>query len=298
MIGRDLLRRLTSNRTRRNLAFKLVSARQPTARWRSLPNALIIGAQRCGTSSLFKYLGAHPQCRPSIRKEVRYFTEFSYRGIDWYRAHFPLTLVNGRRPLVYFEATPDYLLDPRAAGRAVDLLPDLKVIVLLRDPVDRAYSHYWHNRRLGTESLSFREALEREESRIGPALRLVESEPEVPAPKSLLRYSYVERGRYATQLRRWSNLLDKNRMLILRSERVFYDTDATFQEILRFLGLEEWRPDAYRNYSYDSSRPVPPPMPADCRDFLAQAFAEELKDMPLVLGDTKFVFDDWYGASL
>ena len=85
---RRLLKKFTSNRTRRDLAFAIVKARKPTARWRPLPNLLVIGAQRCGTSSLFKYLGAHPQCEPSVRKEVRFFTEYYDSGFAWYRSHF------------------------------------------------------------------------------------------------------------------------------------------------------------------------------------------------------------------
>jgi hypothetical protein len=116
---------------------------------------LVVGAQRCGTSSLFKYLGAHPECGASIRKEARFFTEYYHEGTDWYRAHFPLSAGRPRRQ-IYFEATPDYLLDPRVPQRAKALLPeDFRIIALLRDPVERAYSHYWHNRRLGSERIPF-----------------------------------------------------------------------------------------------------------------------------------------------
>lgn len=288
---RTVLRRFTSIRTRRRLAFAFVTARQPTARWRPLPNLLVIGAQRCGTSSLFKYLGAHPQCKASIRKEIRFFTEFYDRGVDWYRSHFPIALGNTSHSSVYFEATPDYLLDPRAPKRAIDLLPDVRVIVLLRDPVDRAYSHYCHNRRLGTETLPFREALAREKERIGPALLKLEAYPEMPAPKDLLRYSYVERGRYATQLRRWKNFVDGDRMLILRSENLFEDPHASFQEVLSFLGLHAWHPDTYRNFSFDDARPVPPPIPPDCSDWLTETLVQEVEWLPEVLGSKASLFD-------
>lgn len=268
---RKLLKLLTSADTRRKLAFGVVKVRRPTARWRPLPNLLIIGAQRSGTSSLFKYLGAHPSCKPSVRKEIRFFTEFYDRGVDWYRSHFPFA--NERH--VVFEATPDYLLDPRVPERASRLLPETKVIVLTRDPVERAYSHYLHNRRLGTERLSFEDALMSESDRIDAHMKRLANGSEEPAPKAFLRYSYVERGRYASHLERWFRLVDRNRVLILRSEDFYAETDDSFQKILAFLGIPAWRPTTYRNFSYSKKRPVIPPMPPECRNWLERKFAHE-----------------------
>lgn len=275
---RSLLKKFTSNGTRRKLALALVDLRKPTARWRPLPNLLVIGAQRCGTSSLFKYLGAHPQCEPSIRKEIRFFTEYYGKGVEWYRSHFPLSF-NGRNAgtPVFFEATPDYLLDPRVPSRASQLLPGVRIIVLLRDPVERAYSHYWHNRRLGTENLSFPEALEREPERIGAYLESIQRGSTEPTHKNMLRYSYVERGRYAKHLKGWFEVIDKKRALILRSEDLYKDTDRVYHQILSFLGLPEWRPPTYENFSYVSQRPKTPPMPADCRIWLEKELALEIE---------------------
>jgi hypothetical protein len=237
----------------------------------------VVGGQRCGTSSLFKYLGAHPDCGASIRKESRFFTEYYHEGVDWYRSHFPLRLqsVVGRNR-IYFEATPDYLLDPRVPIRASRLLPDVRIIALLRDPVERAYSHYWHNRRLGTESLPFQEALLREPERIHRHQTELEQGSEAPAHKAFLRYSYLERGRYAKHLERWFQVVDPERVLILSSERFYADTDAVYHEILAFLGLRSWRPDSYKNYSYTTERPKVPPLPSESRRWLEQELAWEI----------------------
>lgn len=270
---RTLLKLFTSTDTRRKLAFGVVKVRRPTARWRPLPNLLIIGAQRSGTSSLFKYLGAHPSCKPSVRKEVRFFTEFYDRGVDWYRSHFPFA----SRNRVVFEATPDYLLDPRVPDRASRLLPETRIIVLIRDPIERAYSHYWHNRRLGTERLSFEDALESEPDRIDAHMRRLMSGSEEPAPKEFLRYSYVERGRYSSQLERWFEFIARNRVLILRSEEFYADTDHSFQKILAFLGLPAWRPTTYRNFSYVKQPPVIPPMPQKSREWLESELGQEIE---------------------
>lgn len=278
------------------MAFALVSARQPTARWRPLPNLLLIGGQRCGTSSLFKYLGAHPDCRASIRKEIRFFTEFYDSGVDWYRAHFPVLWRgrNGSSPIC-FEATPDYLLDPRVPERATELMPDVRIIVLMRDPVKRAYSHYWHNRRLGTEPVaSFEEAVRREPDRIGPWIENLERNPDEPASKIFLRYSYVERGRYGKHLERWmERISDPSRILILRSESLFKDTDATFQRILAFLDLPEWRPTKYRNFSYQGERPSYPPMTDQCRAWLGEQFAPDLARLRQICEPRADLFEDW-----
>lgn len=292
---RQVIRSMTSAGTRRKLALALVSARRPTALWRPLPNLLIIGAQRCGTSSLFKYLGAHPQCKASVRKEIRFFTEFHDRGVDWYRAHFPIARRQNGSPLVFFEATPDYLLDPRAPRRATELMPDVRVIVLLRDPVKRAYSQYWHNRRLGSEPVpSFEEAVKREPERIGPWIEQVEKRPDQPASKMFLRYSYLERGRYGKHLESWMSAIDDpGRILVLRSEDLFKDTDATFQEILRFLDLPEWRPEKYRNFSYQGERPSYPPMTDECRAWLAEEFAPDTRRLRELLGPKAHLIEDW-----
>lgn len=280
---RSIGKRVLSPRTRMRLAFARASARRPSARWRALPNLLIIGAQRCGTSSLFKYLSAHPRCRASIRKEVRFFTEYCTRGETWYRSHFPLDLTVGRRsPRVIFEASPDYLLDERVPGRVVRLLPDVRLIVILRNPIERAYSHYWHARRLGHESLSFQDALKREPERIGQDMEHLRAHPNRPIGRDLLRYSYIERGRYALQLERWLEVFDPSQLLVLSSEKLFTDTDGVFQDILRFLDLPEWRPIAYQNFSYSSPRLAPPEMPDECRRFLEQRFADDLARLPKI----------------
>jgi hypothetical protein len=185
---------------------------------------------------------------------------------------------------VYFEATPDYLLDPRVPARVQKHLPNVRIIVLLRDPAERAYSQYWHNRRLGTENLSFEEALAREPERIGAHLTMLQRSWEGPTPKALLRYSYVERGRYATQLERWSRFIDLERVLILRSEDFYKDTDRTYQEILSFLNLPEWRPESYQNFSYSGDRPVIPPMPEIVRSRLESEFASEVERLEHLIG--------------
>jgi|SRR5690242_3518862 len=120
-----------------------------------LPHFLIIGAQRCGTTSLFEYLARHPDVAPPSAKELHFFDSEYHKGDAWYRERFP-SLRNG---FITGEATPYYIFHPHTPTRVRDWNSKVKLIVLLRNPVDRAYSHYHHEVRLGTESLDFETAL-------------------------------------------------------------------------------------------------------------------------------------------
>ncbi len=225
-----------------------------TADDRILPDFVIIGCQRGGTSSLYTYLGLHPEIGPSLRKETEYFTINFGKGERWYRAHFPLRIRRsfsswrGKR-LLTFEATPDYLLDPRAAERCKDLLPGAKIVVLLREPAERALSHFHHNLRLEMESESFERALELEEERIAGDLEEI-ARGTSSRLSGFRRYTYVERGKYADQLERWLEHYPRDQVLVLESEKFFDDPASVLVEIQEFVGASPWLPAEFRNYSY------------------------------------------------
>lgn len=242
-------------RRRRQIASARISVRRLTATQRPLPDVLVIGAQRSGTSSLYKYLGAHPQAFPSLRKEVEYFSTRFTEGEPWYRAHFPLAARMaarsrrlGKSP-ISFEATPDYMLHPFAAARASELVPDARIIALLRNPIDRAISQYGHNRRLGQEPLTFEEALDQEDDRLAPEAEKIAADPAYQA-RPLRRYSYITRGRYAEQLERWQAWFPSSQMLIVRFEDLTAHPAQTLSSIESFLGIDDWHPAAFANHSY------------------------------------------------
>lgn len=296
----DGLKAVTSLSLRRQLKGILFRPRMATHAWRTLPDALIVGAQRCGTSSLFKYLGGHPDVMPSFRKEIGYFTVAYHLGQDWYRAHFPLRIERRLRSarsssLVSFEATPDYLLDPRAPGRAAKLVPAAKIVVLLRDPVARALSHYDHTRRLGLESLSLFDAIEREEERVSEAFRSIHRDASLPLPVECRRYSYVTRGMYAVQIRQWMQHYEADRFLIIRSEDFFRQTGVVFQQILAFLGLRAWQPTAFKNYSYVShEKPSDTTQNTEERRMIRWSLAERLAPANQMLADLLGRDFDWH----
>lgn len=277
--GRDALKPLVPIGARRWLVRARHRLRERTARQRVLPDFVIIGCQRGGTSSLYRYLGQHPRISPSLRKETEYFSAKYPEGEAWYRAHFPLRLrlkaasLLGRR-LLTFEATPDYLLDPRAAERCAALLPDARIVVLLREPGERALSHYHHNVRLDLESETFPRALELEDSRIGGDIGAMTVDPNAPAA-AFRKYSYQARGDYADQLKRWFSAYPRDRFLILESEEFFADPDRVLQRILAFVGAPAWSPPEFRNYSYlEKGVSGHEEVPEEMREVLDRRFEE------------------------
>jgi hypothetical protein len=188
----------------------------------ALPDFVIIGAQKGGTSFLYYLLTRHPLVEPAARKELHFFDqpERFDNGAGWYRRCFPRPgLIDGRRTITG-EATPSYLFDPPVAKRMAGVVPHVRPIALLRNPVDRAYSHYQMQVKRGTEPLTFEVAIEQQHS------------------------SYVSRGLYVNQLLRWFEYFSKEQMLILKSEDFFERPIETLKVVLNFLYLPDWQPDA------------------------------------------------------
>ncbi|MGF1618756.1 MAG: sulfotransferase [Acidimicrobiia bacterium] len=251
---RDALKPVVPVQARRFLVNARHRLRALTARWRVVPDFVIIGCQRGGTSSLYRYLGLHPDISASLRKETEYFTAKFPEGEAWYRAHFPLALRHrlaaaiGKRRLS-FEATPDYLVDPRAPARCHALLPGARIVVMLREPGERALSQFHHNVRLGLETETFDRAIELEESRISADRAEMAENPSTSAT-AFRRFSYLTRGDYAEQLQRWFDLYPRDRFLIVESEEFFSDPDRVLGKVLEFVGVRQWSPPEFRNYSY------------------------------------------------
>lgn len=215
----------------------LETARRAELRWRTgqpraLPDAVILGAQKSGTSSLHNYLTQHPAVTAPLRKEVHFFDLNFARGEDWYRAHF------GRvgEPGLNLDSSPYYLFHPAVPQRLRAMLPAAKLIVLLRDPVRRAYSNYWHERDKGRESLTFEDAIAAEPGRIDSAqARLADGTLERSHEHQ--HFSYLARGRYAEQLERWFERFPREQFLILRFEDLVEDPLAVLNQSLEFVGL-------------------------------------------------------------
>jgi hypothetical protein len=210
----------------------------------ALPDFLIIGAQKSGTTSLYDLLTQHPHVERAALKELNYFDRHFEKGVEWYRSQFPLPRRKEERKLITGEATPDYLFYPDAARRAAQVVPQARLIVLLRNPVDRAYSHYHHQIRKGRETLGFEEALEAEQARLrGETDKMPKDE--LFTSFSFRHFSYLSRGVYVDQLLRWSEFFDKDQMLVLKSEDLFEHTPETLKVVLDFLHLSDWQPETW-----------------------------------------------------
>jgi sulfotransferase family protein len=239
-----------------------------------LPDFLIIGAQKAGTTSLASYLAAHPSVLAPAFKEVHYFDSNYTRGTEWYRSHFPIgarrrlgTRFHGRR-LRAFDATPYYLMHPQVPLRASRLIPAARIIVLLRDPVDRAYSHYHHEVRLGFETLTFEQAIEAEPARIAGELQKLDADPSY-AGFNYQHFTYLERGIYSVQIRRWLNYYRPDQILILSSEQFFQSPAAEYRKVLKFLDLPPWELPSYPAEHVGKY----PPMSATVRSRLREYYA-------------------------
>ena len=207
-----------------------------TAHLRQRPDFVIIGTQRGGTTSLYRYLTEHPDVGPAFRKEVHFFDRYYEKGMDWYLAHFP---VRGEAPVVG-EASPYYLFHPNVPKRVREAVPHAKFIVLLRNPVDRAYSNYQMKVRRGIETLSFEDAIDKERERL--------SSSDNPVSLPWRHYSYLKRGLYVEQLQRWMSVFPREQFLIIKSEDLYKDPGQVLQQTLAYLELQSWSLASYKAY--------------------------------------------------
>ncbi|PID58312.1 sulfotransferase [candidate division KSB3 bacterium] len=222
-----------------------------TAKMRLLPDFVIIGAQKCGTTFLHQLLQKHPCVRAAPGKAVHYFDCHFQEGMNWYRAHFPYRMEKvyeqylKKRPMLTGESSPYYLFHPHAARRMAATVPNVKLIALLRNPVDRAYSHYNHERRKGREELSFEEAIAAEEQRLdGERDKMLEDQSYESVHH--LRHSYVQRGIYVDQLQAFAEVFESTRFFIIHSEELYEQPLQVFGELLEFLDLPPWVPGDIR----------------------------------------------------
>lgn len=219
-------------------------SRRITGPWRSGPDFLIAGVQKGGTSSLFAYLAQHPGVLPPIRKEIKYFDIFYFLGESWYRAHFPLQNRLRQHGKITGEGTPNYLFHPTALQRAARSFPQARIILLLRNPVDRAFSHYHNQKRVGHDLLSFEEAVAAEESRLTGESEKISADSRY-SQGNYINFSYLASGRYIEQIPRVFSWFPAKNILILKSEDFYQNTSQVFLQTLEFLDLPAWEPPAY-----------------------------------------------------
>jgi O-antigen/teichoic acid export membrane protein len=248
-----------------------------TADLRSPPEAVIIGTKRGGTTSMAAYLYEHPRVMPPVPrrlqpKGVRYIDEHPSRSPRWYRSHFATALSRGPAHAprkVAAEASANYFFHAEGADLLARAAPDARAIVLLRDPVERAWSHHRERTRRGVESLTFEDALAAEAERVAAA----------PAARKA-DFAYVGQGLYADLLPRWQSAFG-DRLLVVVSEDLFTDPAATYARVLAFLELE---PYDLKRYDAWNHRPAESPMDPSTRAMLAATFADSNRRIAGLLG--------------
>jgi len=221
---------------------------------RQLPKFMIVGVQKGGTTSLSRYLSMHPGDESALVKELRYFTRYYSKGLNWYRANLPLQANN---EVICGDATPHYMFYPHAMERIAQDLPDAKIIAMLRNPVDRAYSGYYHEVNWKRETLSFEQAIDKEEERISDDLKRAE-ENDYYWGHNLIHFSYVRKGIYIEQVKRCLELFPKENVMVIESGNFFKNTNMVFKEVLDFIGLSGFELGEYKNVNKRKYPPMNP----------------------------------------
>ncbi len=248
---------------------------------RMLPDYVIVGAQRAGTTSLYKYLTEHPDVgRVRFGKGVHYFDTNADRSMMWYRSHFPFDpskIPFRRRPNRVGEGAPYYMFHPECPRRIEAALPGVKVIAILRDPIERAHSHWAHETARGFETMSFADALLAEDERLADQEGLLGP----PSGRSFAHqhHSYVRRGQYDQQIERLWNVFGEDRVLVLSSKQLFAEPAVAYAKSLSFLGLTP-HTATYEVHNARSYSKIDPSV----ETWLAERFGESNERLVTLLG--------------
>jgi sulfotransferase family protein len=233
-----------------------------TSSRRRLPDVLLVGAKRSGSTSLHNYLLQHPQVAPLFPraahvKGAHYFDRNAAKPLSWYRSFGPIERQGRKRITV--DGSPYYFIHPSAPYQAAATLPSAKVVVLLREPATRALSQYWDEVKLGRETLSFGDALEAEPERLAGEVERILADPGYYS-EAHEHLSYALWGRYAEHLERWFEAFGRERVLVVRSEDMFADPGTTFRQVTDFIGIDPAEPPAYSQFNsatrHDDLEPV------------------------------------------
>ncbi|MHB8174427.1 MAG: sulfotransferase domain-containing protein [Nitrospirota bacterium] len=236
-----------------------------------MPDFLILGAMKSGTTSLYNYLTQHPRILPAKEKEIHFFDRRYGKGLGWYKKQFrpkALRKLGGKKT---GEATPAYLFYPSVPRRVFEKCSWVKLVCIIRDPVDRAYSHYWHAVRLGYEKLEFEAAIDAEQERLAAPDRIV----------SLRWHSYLTRGIYVDQIKRWREYFPKERIHVMEFENFKVDTAAAVSAAMEFLGLKPCEVQTDKIYNSGGEYP---PMKLETRERLEEFFAPYNRELSDYLG--------------
>jgi hypothetical protein len=232
-----------------------------TSAGRLRPSFIIVGAQRAGTTTLYRVLSEHPSvARPTVSKGTGYFDVVYHRGLRWYLGHFPLRWPARRRhgsAVATFESSGYYLFHPLAASRMARDLPGVRVVVMVRDPVERAYSAHRHELARGYETEPFEVALELEAERTAGEVEKIIADPSYQSFEHR-HHSYLARSRYSEQIDRFLDELGPDRVYVVDADAFFEQPQEEFERLGSWLGLPAWRPEQVEQWNARPRTPMPP----------------------------------------
>jgi hypothetical protein len=247
--------------------------RSLTSGLRLLPDFIIIGARRCGTTSLYHYLTQHPCVMPALKKEIFYFTDYFQNGLDWYRGHFPTRIEKRFRRMrrggnvITGEATPSYLYDPLVARRIHEMNPNMKILVILRNPVDAIYSAYYlglKHRTYTAQEVQFENCILEDLERAANRRHYGSASISVAEKRGLISH-----GIYIEHLKPWFDLFPDEQIKVLITEEFFPSPDEGFQEVLSFLGVPPCGLKAYQKLNTLNYPDMDPLIRSQLADFFA-----------------------------
>ena len=260
-----------------------------TSSFRTLPNFFVIGGVRCGTTSLYHYLGQHNCIKQAIYDELGYFDDNFHLGLNWYRSLFPTKFIQKKieskyKKFLTYDVTPFYIYNPLVVDRIFKFSPNAKIIAVLRNPIDRAYSNF--NNRIqdeGDTETTFEEIVYSE-------IEKIENNENNQENNAFLVDEFYElllaRGFYAKQLEYWFKKFPRNNMLLISSEELAVNTDKTISEVFEFLEV----PDQKINDLTKQNKIKYPKMKDSTREILINFFKPHNEKLFEILG-SKFDWD-------
>ncbi|MFX0075457.1 MAG: sulfotransferase domain-containing protein [Candidatus Hermodarchaeota archaeon] len=240
------------------LVFRRIISRifeRLTSEIRVLPDFIIVGAQKSGTSSLYGYLKKHPYIIPTFKDEIHYFDSNLQKGLRWYKSNFPTRLYKFIFNLIYNrnfmtgEKSPYYIFHPYAIKHIRNTIPKVKIILLLRNPIARSYSHYNHSVKYDREKLTFEEAIKRESTRLDGELDKIIKDTHYKSFKHAT-YSYLTRSIYINQVKRLLTYFPKEQVMIIKTEDFFQNPQKILNEVYKFLELPGYALDSFKKHGF------------------------------------------------